>query len=194
MDVTRAVREHLRGSHANDERCAGHLGEERVVGVDGRDAVQAHAVRMFEVDEQHADVGVGADVPEREEHPVAVVHRERDRPFVDHTHEARVAALVRALRVPVGITRRKEEHVARLDERLGVVVDAFVHQELVDPVGDAPSVEAILPVAMVVVERHTGNTGALTPARTPGSQLRAGPGARSPSLRPSAACRRQRGQ
>ena len=36
----------------------------------------------------------------------------------------------------VGVACRQEEHVAGLDERLGVVVDALAHEQLVDAVGD----------------------------------------------------------
>ena len=69
--------------------------------------------------------------------------------------EARVAALVRALRRPVLVRGREEEHVARLDERAVVGVDRVADDPLLEAVGEAARVEAVLqPAAVVVVDAH----------------------------------------
>ena len=123
-------------------------------GVDGRDAVHAQSVRPLEVDEQHADLGMRPNVPQGEEHSVAVVHGERKRVLVDDLHESRRSTLVRALRMPVGVARREEEHVARLDELLRVRVDRVGNEDVVDSVGNPARVELVLPVAMIFAECH----------------------------------------
>ena len=123
MDVPRAVREDPRRADADDELRPLVLGQERVVLVDRGDAVQPHPLLPLEVDEQQAHLRVRQQVPHREEHAVAVVAGERDRVLVEHLDEARIAALVRALRRPVLVRGREEEHVARLDERAVVGVD-----------------------------------------------------------------------
>ena len=101
--------------------------------------------------------GVSSDVPEREVHAVAVEARERDRLLVEHAHEARLAALVGALRRPVRVHGGEEEHVARLDERAVAVVDRVVHDSLLDPIRQPPRVESILEASVaVVVDAHPG--------------------------------------
>ncbi len=133
----------------------GILGEQRVVRVDRRRPVQPEPLLAVEVDEEEADARVLGDVAEREVHPVAVPAREGDRALVEHADEAGIAALVGALRRAVGVGRREEEHVARLDERAVAVVDRVVHDPLLDPVGEPPRVEAVLePAVALVVERH----------------------------------------
>ena len=123
-----------------------------------------------------ADVGVRPDVAERQEHAVAVVYGKRERAVVDDADEAGVTALVGALRVAVGVAGREEEHVARLDERLGVVVDPFAHQQLVDPIRDAARVEPVLPETVSslkvltphIVSARPGVRDSVSEARRPG--------------------------
>jgi len=75
--------------------------------------------------------------------------------LVDDPHEARIPALVVALRPGFGVGGREEEHVAAFDERAVVVVDPVAHEALVDPVREAPGVEAVLQApAAFVVEAH----------------------------------------
>ena len=95
--------------------------------------------------------GFTQQVAEREVHAVAVVARERERVLVDHAHEARVAALVGALRHPVLVGGREEEHVARLDERAVVVVERVAEDALLDPVGEPARVEAVLELSVPLV-------------------------------------------
>ena len=132
--------------------------------IDG-DAVQPQPLLPVEVDEEQADARGLGDVPEREVHAVAVEARERDRLLVEHAHEARLAALVRALRRAVRVDRGEEEHVARLDERAVVVVDRVVHDALLDPIRQPPRVEPVLKAAVAVVVEaslhhplHVGST------------------------------------
>jgi len=103
-------------------------------------------------DEEQPDLRVRKDVAEREVHAVAVVAREGDRPLVEDAHEARIAALVGALREAVRIGGCEEEHVARLDEGAVVFVDRLVHDPFLDAIGQPARVEAVLlaPVAVVV--------------------------------------------
>jgi hypothetical protein len=73
---------------------------------------------------------------------------------VDHADEAGVAALVGALRLPVGVRGRDEEHVARLDElaepRHVVAGDAG------EAVGEPARVEGVLQGAVRVSVVHGG--------------------------------------
>ena len=92
--------------------------------------------------------------------------------LVEHAHEARLAALVGALRPAVGVGRREEEHVARLDERAVAVVDPVVEDALVEPVGEPPRVEAVLQLAAGgAVEAHVQIfSGKPNPGQTIGAQ------------------------
>ena len=80
--------------------------------------------------------------------------------LVEHAHEARVAALVRALRPPLGVGGREEEHVHPLDERPVVGVDRPpLHEPLVEAVGEPARVEAVLePPRPVVVRRRASRS------------------------------------
>ena len=112
MDVPRTVREDLGRLDPDDELRLGVLGEQRVVVATRGDAVQPDPPPPLEVDEQQTDVGVDEDVPGGQVHAVPVVRGEGDRPLVEDADEARVAALVRALRPSLGVRGRDEEHVA----------------------------------------------------------------------------------
>ena len=129
--------------------------EELVVVVQRRGALHPHAVGLLEVDEQQADLGVHEDVAEAAEHPVAVVARERERAVVDDPDEAGHAALVRAVRPPVGVGGGEEEHGGALDDLAVAVRERVVHRDLFEPVGDPPAVEARLHLAGAVVV-HVG--------------------------------------
>jgi len=96
-------------------------------------------------------VRVDAQVPDREVHAIAVVVGERERVLVEDRDEAWVAPLVGALRAPVGVGGREEEHVHPLDERAVLGRDRVVDLDLLEAVGQAPRVEAILQLAGAVV-------------------------------------------
>ena len=88
---------------------------------------------------------VGQHVAHREEHPVAVVVREREHVLVEDPHEAGVASLVRALRPPVGIRSGHEEHVHPFDERPVLGPDRGLLDELLlETVGEPARVVAVL--------------------------------------------------
>ena len=109
--------------------------------------------------------GLRRSVPEREVGAVAVVAREGERVLVDDPHESGLAALVGALRHAVLVGGREEEHVAGLDERAVVVVEAIVAEPLLDPVGEAARVEAVLqlPVPVVVEVGHSEMMRSMAP-------------------------------
>jgi hypothetical protein len=113
-------------------------------------------VASLEVDEQQTHVRMHQDVSGREVHAVSVVVREHDRVLVQHADEARLAALVRTGRSPLGVGRREEEHVAILDELTIALTNGVADQLPVDSVSQRPRVEAILQRAATYVEpgRH----------------------------------------
>ena len=146
------------------------------VGLDGGGAIDPHPVRLGEVDEQHPDAGVHDDVAEAAEHAVAVVARERDRLRVEDRHETRSPALVRAVGPAVLVRRRQEEHRALLHELDVVDRQLRVQGDLLEPVGDPPTVEAILqrPRAVVVhrpIAHHASAGGAGFRPNRPSSAL-----------------------
>ena len=110
----------------------------------------AQAVGRFEIDEQHPDPAARAHVAEREEHPVAVVARERQCGRIDHVHETGVPALIGAGRLPLGIHRSQEEHVPALDERPFGRLDLGVHDRVHEAVGELPGLELVLKRALLV--------------------------------------------
>ena len=121
---------------------------------------------MLERDEEQADLGVDEHVARGDEHAVAVVARERERALVEHADEARLAALVRAVRAPVLVGGGEEEHVHRLDERAVAVVDEVADLDVLEPVGEPARVEAVLePAAAVVVEAHQSRQASRSAAR-----------------------------
>src|SRR5438105_8024965 len=115
--------------------------------------VQPHPLSLLEADEEQAHLWVHAYVPRAQVHAVAVVVRERDRALVEHAHEARLTALVRALRLTLGIGGGDEEHVGVLHEDAVALVDRRAGEEaLLDPLGETLRVEALLevPVSLVI--------------------------------------------
>src|SRR5205807_8965722 len=164
VDVAGAVREDPLGAHADDELRALERAQELVVIVQRGDAVDAHAIRALEVDEQHADLRVHEHVPETAEHAVSVVARERERVLVDDPHEARLPALVRAVRPAVGVGGGEEEHRDAFDERAVVVAERVVDGDLLEAAGDPPAVEAVLELPRpVVVHGHAATVRPLRP-------------------------------
>src|SRR5207244_12446869 len=109
----------------------------------------------LDVAHRHADVLRSDAIPGRQVYPVAVIDGEGNRRVVDHADEPGLTALVGALRLPLLVGRRDEEHVARLDERTVPVIDPVVHDPLLDSVGEAPGVETVLQLAAGgAVEAH----------------------------------------
>jgi len=151
VDVPRAVGEHLAGPHPDHELRARPRRRQLVVRVDARRPVQPQPPAALERDEQQTDLGVDEHGAERDEHPVAVVARERDRPVVEHLHEPRVAALVGAVRAAPLVGRGDEQHVDALDERPVVVVDPVGHLALLEPIGEPARVEVVLQGAAALV-------------------------------------------
>lgn len=144
-------------------------------------------------DEQKADAGVGCDIAQALEHAVAVIVWEGQLAGAGDAHEARQAALERAVRPPLGVGRRQEEIGQALDE--GAVAFAeLLAREAAQPVGDAAAVELVLQAAIsLVVEVGHGlrprfrQVGAApgssrwsrTKADLPGNHRRAAPAAAS---------------
>ena len=144
------------GAHAHDQLRARKLGDKRVVGVDGRLALQAQPLLPLPVHEEDADAGIPQHVAAAQVHAVAVVERKGDRVLVQHAHEPAVAALVGARRLPVLVGGGQEEHVHALDEGSVALVDRVGDEPLLDAVGETARVEAILerPAALVVELVH----------------------------------------
>jgi hypothetical protein len=67
--------------------------QQRIVIIDARNALKPEPVWLFEIDEQHADLGVPEQVTHRIEHAVAVVARKCDGLTVENANEPRIAAL-----------------------------------------------------------------------------------------------------
>ncbi len=158
VDVPRAVGKHLGRPNPHDELRARVIRGERVLLLDVGGAIEPQSGGPCgnEVDEQHPDVRVREQVSHRQVHPIAVVVRKRDRAFVEHSHETRIAALVRALGVSVRVGRGEEEHVHALDEGAILGVDHRARKKLlVQAVGEAARVEAVLQLARTVVVAHS---------------------------------------
>jgi len=161
VDVARAVREHLTRPHADHELRARPGRRQLVVRRDRRRPVEPQPPAALEREEQQADLGVDEQVPERQEHAVAVVAGERDRVLVQNAHEAGIPALVRAVRPALLVGRRDEQHVDALDERAVAVVDEVTDLALLEPVGQPARVEAVLQgaAALVVEPGHAQSSG-----------------------------------
>src|SRR5712692_1144431 len=84
MDVARAVGKDLPNRYPDDELRVWVGLDEVVVLGHGGDAVDAHAVALFEIDEQHPHLARGESVAHREIHAVAVVVGKRQRAVVHH--------------------------------------------------------------------------------------------------------------
>jgi hypothetical protein len=75
---------------------------------------------------------------------VAVVARKLELVGAGHAHEARVAALVRTIGPAFGVGAGEEEQRAALDERLVLLLEGGAAEPLVEPVGQATCVVAVL--------------------------------------------------
>src|SRR4051812_45180588 len=152
VDVARAVRVDRPHPHPDDELGLRVVLAQRVLHVDARGAVESQAVAALDVDEEQAHCRVDQDVARGQVHAVAVVAGKGQRVRVQHTDEARLAALVGAGRPALGVGCREEEHVAVLDEPAVRLADGVADEQRVDPLGQGLGVEAILQEATAAVE------------------------------------------
>jgi hypothetical protein len=133
----------------------------RIVRVDARVALHAHAVRCREVDEEQTHLGVLRDVAGGVEHPVTVEKREGDGVRVECAHETRIATLLRHRRTALVVDGPGEEHVTALDERTVHFRELAVDGEGLDPVGDPAGVVLVLEDAVpgTVKTAHERSSG-----------------------------------
>jgi len=142
-----------------------------------RRALHAHPVRVGEVDEQHANLGVVGDVPRSrtcrcrrrtERRWCSCPRRERSQDHLPCTR--RWLALV--------VDARQEEHVARLDEALTLSSISLCDETALQQVGQSARVELVL-------QRADGLRCTRCSSSPPGfwSNARAGSGLRSDSAR-----------
>ena len=152
-DIARAIGEDGARLHAHDQLRADGLAEQRIVLAHRRAAVDAQPLGLVvQRDEQQADMRVHDDVAEALEHAVAVVVGEGQFAIAGQAHEAGHAALERAVRPALGVRGGEEEIGRAFDEGLVVGAEGRARQSFLQPVGNAPAVEAVLklPVAVVV--------------------------------------------
>jgi len=87
-------------------------------------------------------------------HAVAVVVRDRQRAIVEHADESGQPALVGAVGLAAGVRRGDEEHRATLDERTVLVGEGHADGDLLQAVGDRPSLADVLQLPHPVVVRR----------------------------------------
>ncbi len=150
MDVARAVDEDLVDGHPHEHLGAGELTQLRIVLKELGLAVHAQAMGRLEVDEEHPDLMVGADVTGGEKHAVAVVDGKDEGSGIDHAHEAGRAALVGAGREAARIDGTQEEHVAGFDEGLLLGGERVAHDGVLDAIGEFNGIETLLQRALLV--------------------------------------------
>src|SRR4029453_6107880 len=127
VDVAGTVRPQSFDRDPNDELRVDERRNQRIVAYYRRRAVHPDPLRRFEVDEEHCNLRVVADVAHAEIHAIAVVAWEQKMSRIEEAEQALVAALVRAMRPAPRIDRRQQKEVARADERLilfgGMIAD-----------------------------------------------------------------------
>src|SRR5882672_9277550 len=153
VDVARAVGKDARGAHAHHDLRADEAGTQRVVVGDRGAPVYAQSVGPLEVDEQERHRRADKEIAEAAEHAVAVVARERELRFAGHAYEAGRPALVRAVGPPLAVDSGEEEQRAAFDERAVLVAEGLALQFLLESVGEAARVEAVLQLAHAGVIR-----------------------------------------
>jgi hypothetical protein len=141
VDVARAVREDARGAHAHDELRAG-VAASGSGSSSTSPAVRRAAARRLEVDEQQPDRGIGEHVAEAAELAVAVVARELELVGPVTRTKPGLPPLYEQSGRPVGVGGGQEEHVPA-SMKAGPVAEGAA-EPLVEPVGQAPGVEAVL--------------------------------------------------
>jgi hypothetical protein len=92
--VARAITENFADSHPNYQLRLGVFSQQRIVVIDARGALNAQSVWLFEIDEQHAHLGVPDQVTHRIEHAVAVIAGKREGLAAEDANESWIAALV----------------------------------------------------------------------------------------------------
>src|SRR6187549_3597533 len=97
--VARAVRKHLANRNDDDKLRLRELRRNGFGWHYACCAVYAQPFRRSEIDEQHSDMAVRGDVAHRQKHAIAVVTRKSQRPRVQHSNEAGIAAFVRTARL-----------------------------------------------------------------------------------------------
>jgi hypothetical protein len=93
VHIARAVAEDFGYRHAHINWASGFW-QQRIVVVDGSKVLQPQPVRLFEINEQHADVLISEQVAHRIEHAVAVIAGKSDGLAVEDADEAQIATLI----------------------------------------------------------------------------------------------------
>src|SRR5471032_1158153 len=149
-DIARAIREDLAFDAHDDFRAMMPAKRFRVV-VDGGLAPDARAKRLaVEAHEQQPDVRVVVNVAERAVHVVAVVLGVLERVGSGDPDEAGIARSHGAIDI-VLIDRCDEEEPCLFDELVVLLPELEVKAMLLEAVGDAAPVEAVLQLAHAIV-------------------------------------------
>ena len=114
---------------------------------DLRRSVHPHPSLALEVDEEKAHVMRRGNVAHGEIHAISVVVGKGEGLVIDHGHEARVSSLVGAGRLSCGIDGCEKEHVEAFDEGPVFTSEAVMDRHLLETVGEAAGIEAILQLA-----------------------------------------------
>ena len=86
--INRAQLRNTLSTFARTSSCApGYFARSGSSALDRCRGLDAHSVRCFEVDKQHADLARLRDIPHRQEHAVPVVARKGQRRRVDYRHD-----------------------------------------------------------------------------------------------------------
>src|SRR5579859_3127509 len=149
-NVARAVREDLACDAHDDFRSMMPATCLRVV-VDRCLAPDAGAERLaVEAHEQQSDIRIAMNIAERAVHVVAVILGVLDRVGSGDLDEAGIAGTHRAIDI-VLIARRDEKESRLFDETAVLLPKLEVEAMLLETVGDAAAVEAVLQLAHAVV-------------------------------------------
>src|SRR5260221_15242 len=132
------------GQHPNGGLRTDEARKQRIAVGGGRAAVDARAVRPLEVDEQQRHRRVDEQIAEAAEHAVAVVARKRELGLAGHADEAGRPAFVRAVGPSLVVGGGAEEQRPAIDERAVFVAEVSARKLLVEPVGEAARVVAVL--------------------------------------------------
>jgi len=110
VDIAGAVREDPLGADAHDQLGTRELGQQRVVVRDARRTAHPHPVWILEINEEQADLRIDQNVAQALKHAVPVIVWECQSLLIDDPNKAGYPALVRDVRLSLGIGGRQEEH------------------------------------------------------------------------------------
>ena len=111
--------------------------------------MHTYTMRGFEVNKQHADFGIPLNIAHRQKHAVTVIAGKGQCLRIDDSHQAGVAALVRAGWITAMVDGGEKEKVPALDKGLMLFAHLVFDDDLLQAVSQITGIVPVLQLALL---------------------------------------------